>query len=109
MKKEGILSQAFITEFMKIKRQAEEKDREFKNLENRFQACERIIKALRGEMEKQAKATQQNHAKWVDLGGTLNGFSDFMRKSITLHNELSKVSEDNVLLESNARLANFQL
>lgn len=48
LKKEGVLSQAFITEFTKVKRLSEEKEREFRNLETRFQAMERIMKALRG-------------------------------------------------------------
>ena len=109
MKKEGVLSQAFVTEFMNVKRQCQEKDRELKNLEHRFQACEKIMRALRGEIEKQAKFGELNHNKWVQMGSTLNGFSDFMRKSVNMHNELAKISEDNVLLESNVRLANFQL
>ena len=48
LKKEGVLSQAFITEFTNVKRLSEEKEREFRNLETRFQAMERIMKALRG-------------------------------------------------------------
>ena len=32
-----------------------------------------------------------------------------MRKSINMQNELTKISEDNVMLESSARMANYQL
>lgn len=59
---------------MNVKKQCEFKDKEIKNLEDRFQIIEKVMKALRGELEKQVKFGQQNHNKWIEVGTTLNGF-----------------------------------
>lgn len=67
------------------------------------------MKALRGQLEKQARFGKENAHKWSTVGESLQGLSDFMRRTVHMHTELSKISEDNIALESNAKILNMQI
>ena len=52
---------------------------------------------------------KRNHQKWSNVNGKLDSTTQFMRKLFDVQSEMWKVKEDNINLESKARIMNYEL
>ena len=52
---------------------------------------------------------KRNHQKWYNVNGKLDSATQFMRKLFDMQSEMWKVKEDNINLESKARIMNYEL
>ncbi len=96
-------------EFLNVKKRCEQNGMDIKSMLFRIQSIENILRALRGALEKQTQMQRHNHDRWVQTGRIASEVSDFIKRTVNMHSEMAKISEENILLESNTRLMNLEI
>ena len=98
-----------MNEFNQIKKNYEAKEKEIKQLEGKVQLSDKMLKIFKRELSKYIEFSKVNKKKWDLVTKNISEFTTFTRKSLDMHTEMGKISEENISLESSKRMMTFEL
>ena len=109
MKREGIFSPQFKEEFFNMKAQCERQERDYRNLQERYYTIESLLRKMKSSISQNEQMNKRNNQKWLNVGKQIEIASTGMKKVFDMQNEINKLKEENMNLESKIRMLNFEM